>query len=52
MQWLEDPNQSSVYNLSNVRHEASRHCRKKKDYLKATIDELEINGKIKNIRPV
>ena len=30
MQWLQDPKQSNVDNLNNVRHEASRHFRKKK----------------------
>ena len=46
--WLQDPNQSVVYNLNSVRHEASRHFRnKKKEYQKAKIDELEINSKIK-----
>jgi len=51
MQWLQDPNQSNVYNLNNVKHEASRHFRNKmKEYLKAKIDELETNSKIKNIR--
>jgi dsDNA-specific endonuclease/ATPase MutS2 len=51
MQWLQDPNDSNVVNLNNVRHEASRHFSKiKKEYLKAKIDELEINSKIKNIR--
>ena len=51
MQWVEDPNQSNVDNLNNVRREASRHFRNtKKDYLKAKIDELETNSKIKNIR--
>ena len=50
VQWLQDPNQSSVDNLNNVRHEASRHFRnKKKEYLKAKIDELETNSKIKKI---
>ena len=50
MQWIHDLNQSSVDNLNNVRHEASRHFRnKKKAYLKAKI-ELETNSKIKNIR--
>jgi hypothetical protein len=45
MQWLQDPNQSSVDNLNNVRREASRYFRnKKKDYLKAKIDELETNS--------
>ena len=49
MQWLQDPNDSNVVNLNNVRHEASRHFRKKeKEYLKAKVDELEINNKIKN----
>jgi len=34
-------NQSNVDNLNNVIHEASRHFRnKKKEYLKAKIDEL------------
>jgi len=48
MQWLQDSNHSSVNNLDNVRHEASGHLRnKKKECLKAKIDELEINSKIK-----
>ena len=36
MQWLQDPNQSNVDNLNNVKCEASRHFRgkKKKEYLK------------------
>ena len=47
MQWLQDPNQSIVANLNNVRCLASRHFRfKKKEYLKANIDELEISIKI------
>ena len=51
VQWLQDPNQSSVDNLNNVRLEASRHFRNKtKEYLNAKIDELETNSKIKNIR--
>jgi len=51
MHWLQDPNQSNVDNLNNVRREASRHFRNnKKEYLKAKTDELEINSKIKNIR--
>ena len=38
MQWLQDPNQS---NRNNVICEASKHFRnKKKEYLKAKIDEL------------
>jgi len=51
MQWLQDPNQSSVDNLNNVIHEGSRHFRNKtKEYLKAKIDELVTNSEIKNIR--
>jgi hypothetical protein len=38
-------------NLNNVRPEATRHFRnKKKEYLKAQIDEIETNSKTKNIR--
>jgi len=51
MLWLQQPNQSHVDNLSNVRSEASRHFRnKKKEYLKAKIDELETNSKISDIK--
>jgi len=51
MQWLQDPSQSNVDSLNNVRREASRHFRnKKKKYLKAKIEELETISKIKNIR--
>ena len=51
MQWIQDPSQSSVDNLNNVRREDSRHFRnKKKAYLRATIEELETNSKIENIR--
>jgi hypothetical protein len=51
LQWIQDPSQSNVDNLNNVRHDASRHFRnKKKAYLKAKIEELETNSKIKNIR--
>jgi hypothetical protein len=39
---------SNVCNIKNVRHVASRHFRnKKKEYLKAKIDEHETNSKIK-----
>ena len=48
MQWLQEPNQSNIDNLNNVRHKDSRHFRNKmKEYLKAKIDELETNSKIK-----
>ena len=51
MQWLQDPTQISADNLNSVKCEASRHYRnKKKEYLKAEIDELETNSKTKNIR--
>jgi hypothetical protein len=51
IQWLQDPNQSNVDNLNNVRCEASRHFRnKKREYLKARINEFETNAKNKNIR--
>jgi hypothetical protein len=49
--WLQHPNKSNVDNLNCVRHEASRHFRnKKKEYLKAKINELDSNKKIENIR--
>ena len=51
MQWLQDPNQSNVGNLNNIRREVSRHFRnKRKEYLKDQIDELETKRKIRNIR--
>ena len=50
MQWLQDPNQSNVDNLNNIRHEGSRHFwNKKKEYQKPKIDEPENNSKIKYI---
>ena len=51
MHWVHDPSQSNVDKLNTVKREASRHFRnKKKAYLKAGIEELENNSKIKNIR--
>ena len=51
MQWIQDPNQSNVDILKNVRCEVSRNFRdKKKAYLGAKIEELETNSKIQNIR--
>jgi hypothetical protein len=49
MQWLQRAKQSHIVdNLDNIRREASRHFRNKnKKYLKAKIDELETNSKIK-----
>ena len=50
MHWAQDPNQNNIDNPRNVRREASRHCRNKKnEYLKGKIDELESNSKIKHI---
>jgi len=46
MQWLQDPNQSNVDNLNNVRREASRHFRnKRKEYMKANL-ELRVRPRI------
>jgi len=51
MQWIHDPSHDNVHNLNNVRRDASRHFRnKQKAYLKAKIEELETDSKIKNIR--
>jgi hypothetical protein len=48
---LQDPKQSNVDNLSNVRRGASRHSRnKQKEYLKAKIEELETKSNNKNTR--
>jgi hypothetical protein len=51
MQWLRDLNQIIVDNLNSVKHEASRHFRnKKKECVKAQIDELETKSYFRNIR--
>jgi hypothetical protein len=43
MQWLQDPNQSNIGNINNVRHENSRPFRnKKKQCLKAKIINLKL----------
>ena len=47
MQWMQDPSQSSVDNLNNVRYEADRYFRNMKEYLRAKIEEIETNSKIK-----
>jgi len=53
MQWVQDTSQSNVNNLNNVRCEATVHSRKKnKAYLRAKVEELETNIKIKNIRGI
>ena len=51
MQWLQDPDQSNIDNVNNIRREASGHFRNKnKEYVKAKFDELETNSKSKNVR--
>ena len=51
MQWLQNPNQISVDNVNNIRHEASRHFRdKEKECQKTRTDELETNSKNRNVR--
>jgi len=51
MQWIQDPSQSKVEILNNVRREVSRHFgNKKKARLRARIEELETNSKIQDIR--
>ena len=51
LQWIQDPRQSNVDILNNIRREDSRHFRnKKKAYLRDKIEELETNSKIQNIR--
>jgi hypothetical protein len=53
LQWLQDPNEINRDNLNNVRYEACRHFRnKKREYVKDKINELVMNSKNKNKRPV
>jgi hypothetical protein len=48
MRWMQDPSQSNVENLNKLSRDASRHLRnKKKVYMKAKIEELETNSKLK-----
>jgi hypothetical protein len=50
---LQDLSEVNEDNLRNVRREASRHFRnKEREYLKAKINETELNTKKKNIRYV
>ena len=49
-QWVQDPGQRDIDTLTNVRREASKHFRNKKNaYLNAKIEDFETNSKIKNI---
>jgi hypothetical protein len=51
MQWMQVPSLSYVQNLNKVIWNASRHLRnKKKAYMKAKIEELETDSKLKNMR--
>jgi hypothetical protein len=51
LEWLQNPSEANEDKRSDVRREASRHFRKKKrEYLKDKINELESNSKNKNIR--
>jgi len=51
IQWVQDPYESNVGNLNSARREVSRHFRKKKkEYLRSKIEELEANSKIHNVR--
>ena len=47
MQRLQNPNERNADNLNIARRVASEHFRKKKDYLKAKIDELKTKTKNK-----
>jgi hypothetical protein len=45
---MQDPSQSNIENLNKVGRDVSRHLRnKKKAYMKAKIEELETNSKLK-----
>ena len=51
LQLVQNPSQRNVDVLNNIRREASRHFRSKKiAFLKAIIEDLETNRKVKNIR--
>jgi len=52
MRWLQDKHQNNIDNLNNVRREASRHFRKKKEYPKAKINGFKLINKIKNSREI
>jgi len=50
LQWIQDPRQSNVDILNNVRREVRHFRKKKKVHLRDKIEELETNSKIQNIR--
>jgi hypothetical protein len=46
--WIQNPSQSNVVYVNNVKLEANRHVRnKKREYMKAKIEELETTSKNK-----
>jgi len=50
MQWIQDPGQSNVDNLNNVKREVSIHFRnKKKAYLRPKIEELKLTVRSKTL---
>jgi hypothetical protein len=50
MQWVQNTDQRNIDNLKTARCEASRHFRRKKNYiLKAKINDLTNNSKNRNI---
>ena len=50
LQWVQDPSQRNIFNLNNVRREAIRHFRNKKEtYFKAKIEDLGTNSRIEYI---
>jgi hypothetical protein len=51
MQWIQNSSQTNANITNNVSRDANSHStNKKKECLKANIDYLETNSKIKNIR--
>ena len=44
MQWLQDPNQSNVHDLNNLRRAGSSHFRKQKEGI-SKIYELELTSR-------
>jgi hypothetical protein len=50
LQWMQNPSQINGNNLQNFRHETSKTLlKKKREYLKDKINELETNNKNKTI---
>jgi hypothetical protein len=48
---LDNPSETNGDNLNHIRHDASRHFRKRKrEYMKYKMDKLATNNKNKNIK--